>query len=313
MRCSGPRHCRRSPPDARTFDSSSTGSGRDAAAERFRLRGWPSSAPRTASPPGRLPTSTAFSSPPSCTTSAEFVLMHAYPGYPKQISRTRPARPRSACTTSAAVSASTTRWSTTCSTPALEPTSRSPPRSSAVAPTMRVAMPPLSASPTCSPTTPRASPYFQRSSCCAPRVRSGSRPLRAGLRLLYDLPYPSFQRPRSTEAITALQPLESSSSWPRVSSTSRSPAEPRSPPEPPSHGTLQDVYGRLGAVDRAQAVLTPPSAAGCQPAAPPARPDPPPPRRWPRPTASRAGPRRTTRGTRRSPAHSSVIAMAGPG
>ena len=114
-------------------------------------------------------------------------------------------------------------------------------------------MPPSCASPTCSPTTPRAS-RSRASSCCAPRARSGFGPseLRS---VLYDLPYPSSQRPRSVEPcplsnreLEVLKRLAKGFVYKQIAhELSLSTSTVR------TH--LHNIYGKLGAVDRAQAVL----------------------------------------------------------
>jgi DNA-binding CsgD family transcriptional regulator len=237
----------------RTFDFFERSAIWDAAPERFRLHGV-----ATQRAADRLATEAGYEHRDRLMVTAllhdigKLVLMHAYQGYPGQVhqgART----PRTASSASAASSASTTRWSAA-SSPAAGACRRPSPRSSsATTATTPRARPPSSAWPTCSPTTPRAAPSA-RPSCSRPPARSASgRPSCA--RSCTTCPYPVSGRtrqidpcPLSTREVEVLKRLAEGKVYKQIAlelglstSTVR------------TH--LHNIYGKLGAVDRAQAVL----------------------------------------------------------
>ena len=101
---------------ARTFDFFERSTVWDAAPERFRLHGV-----ATQRAADRLATEAGYEDRDRLMVTAllhdigKLVLMHAYPGYPQPGPPAARARRRSASTASAASSASTTRWSAACS------------------------------------------------------------------------------------------------------------------------------------------------------------------------------------------------------
>ena len=114
-------------------------------------------------------------------------------------------------------------------------------------------MPPSSASRTCSPTTRSGCPVSSTELLRAARaVGFGPAELRT---VLYDLPYPSNARPRavepcplSTRELEVLKRLAQGMVYKQIAhELSLSTSTVR------TH--LHNIYGKLGAVDRAQAVL----------------------------------------------------------
>ena len=196
----------------------------------------------TSSPSPRCCTTSAASSSPACTRAT------------RSTSTPSPAPPSSACARNASSSASTTPWSAASSPGAGTCRSGSPSRSSATTPRTPKAWRRWSPPPTWSPTTPRA--RRSRRSACAPAAeRCGLGP--DGLRdLLYELPYPRQDVPRVSEPcplsareLDVLRHLSEGMVYKQIAgemqlsvSTIR------------TH--LHNVYGKIGAVDRAQAVLT---------------------------------------------------------
>ena len=183
----------------------------------------------------------------------KLVLMHAYPGYPRR-STAAPAPPRSASRRSAANSASTTPSSVASSPAAGACRSTSPPSSSATTPTdaddeaafVRLADMLAHYAQGC--------PVSPRPSCSrAPAPSASARPSCASV--LYDLPYPSRpRRARSTRArsrgreVDVLKRLAAGNVYKQIAHELGS--RPRT-----VRTHLHNIYGKLGAVDRAQAVL----------------------------------------------------------
>ena len=130
---------------------------------------------------------------------------------------------------------------------------RSPPRSSATTPTTPRATPPSCASPTCLAHYSQGSPVSSTELLRAARtVGFGPGELRS---VLNDLPYPSQDRPRavepcplSTRELDVLKRLAQGMVYKQIAlELSLSTSTVR------TH--LHNIYGKLGAVDRAQAVL----------------------------------------------------------
>ena len=208
-------------------------------------------------------TATGCSSPRCCTTSASSCSCT-----PTRATRSRStarrARPRSACTTSAASSASTTRSSAACS-PAAGACRRAvasaierhhaedadrrrrlrPPRRHARP--LRAGLAGLARTSCCAPPAPSASarPSCARSSTTCP-TRSSARP-----RAVEPCPL-------SGRELEVLKRLAQGMVYKQIAhELALSTSTVR------TH--LHNIYGKLGAVDRAQAVLSPPSAAGSRP------------------------------------------------
>ena len=238
---------------AETFEFFERGKTWDAAPERFRLHAV--SVQRAAD---RLAAQAGYPHRDGLLVTAllhdvgKLVLMHAYPGYPKQVhgpARTPEERlhyeRRELGVDHALVGGVLARrWNLP---------RRSPRRSSAITPTTPAATPRSSASPTCSPHYSQGLPgravELLRS---ARAVGFGPAELRS---VLYDLPYPTSQRPRSVEPcplsnreLEVLKRLAKGFVYKQIAhELSLSTSTVR------TH--LHNIYGKLGAVDRAQAVL----------------------------------------------------------
>ena len=183
----------------------------------------------------------------------KLVLMHAYPGYPGQVhggARTpeeRIHRERRELGVDHALVGGVLarRWGLPKSVAVGH---RAPPRRG-----RRPARPPSCAWPTCSPTTRRAAPVAPTELL---QVRAPDRPRPEELRaVLYDLPYPTAGRtrqidpcPLSARELEVLKRLAEGKVYKQIAhELSLSTSTVR------TH--LHNIYGKLGAVDRAQAVL----------------------------------------------------------
>ncbi len=172
----------------------------------------------------------------------------------QSLRRPRTRRPSSDCARNATGSASTTLWSAACWPGAGACRSGSPSRSSAITPTTPRAWRPWSRRPTWSPTTARARRSLP--SACTPRPSAAVSAPTALRDLLYQLPYArndvsrvSEPCPLSARELDVLRHLSEGMVYKQIAgemqlsvSTIR------------TH--LHNVYGKIGAVDRAQAVLT---------------------------------------------------------
>ena len=184
------------------------------------------------------------------------LVLHArLPGLPGAGPRQARARPRSASTASAASSASTTRSSAACS-----PAAGACP-SAVAAPIERHHADDADGEAAFVRLADMLAHYAQGSAVSPDRAAADARAT-IGLgphelrTVMYDLPYPQTgrSRARSTRARCRPASSRSSSGWPRARSTSRSRSSSTlSTSTVRTH--LHNIYGKLGAVDRAQAVL----------------------------------------------------------
>ena len=241
-------------PRAETFEFFERGKTWDAAPERFRLH-----AVAVQRAADRLAAQAGYPHRDRLLVTAllhdvgKLVLMHAYPGYPRR-STARARTPeerlhyerRELGVDHALVGGVLARrWNLP------KPRLR---RSSATTPTTPPATPPSSAWPTCSPTTRRAR-RSPRPSCCARRAPSASAPPSCA-RSSTTCPTRAAQRPRSIEPcplsareLEVLKRLAQGMVYKQIAhELSLSTSTVR------TH--LHNIYGKLGAVDRAQAVLT---------------------------------------------------------
>ena len=183
------------------------------------------------------------------------VISSLHPGYKRLLRRRSRAPPSSACAKNATSSASTTRWSAACWRGAGTCRSGSRSRSSATTPRTPTAWRRWSPPPTWSPTTPRARRSRpERLRASAERCGLGpDGPARAALRAsatrARTAPRISEPCPLSARELDVLRHLSEGMVYKQIAgemqlsvSTIR------------TH--LHNVYGKIGAVDRAQAVLT---------------------------------------------------------
>ena len=237
-----------------TFDFFERTPGWDLMPERFRLH-----AVATQAAADRLARELEYDDRDELLCSAllhdigKLVLGARLPGLPGADPRRRPARPRSASTRSGSSWAWTTRWSAACSPAAGGCRTGWRRRSSATTPTTPRARPRSSASPTCSPTTGTARPVNPKQLLQAARACGlTTEQLRA---VMYELPQGTGNAkrnvdpcPLSAREVEVLKRLAEGKVYKQIAhelelstSTVR------------TH--LHNTYAKLGAVDRAQAVL----------------------------------------------------------
>ncbi len=238
----------------RTFDFFERASVWDAAPERFRLH-----ALATQHAADRVAGEIGYEYRDRLTVTSllhdigKLVLMYAYPGYPSQVHRgARTPRERIhqerrelGVDHALVGGVLARRWGLP---PTVATVDRAPPQ-----PRRRGRGGASSRSPTCSRTTARAI-RFPRRRCCRPRATVGLGPKELR-RVLYELPSSSSQRPRhvdpcplSGRELGVLQRLAEGKVYKQIAhELTLSTSTVR------TH--LHNIYGKLGAVDRAQAVL----------------------------------------------------------